>query len=75
MGPETILNDRYRMIELIGRSSFGAVWRCHDLRIGRDVAIKVMSEQNPDPNAFERFRNEARFVRRPRKSSRYHRGV
>jgi serine/threonine protein kinase/tetratricopeptide (TPR) repeat protein len=41
----------------------GAVFRAHDGRLGRDVAIKVLSDAIAhDPGALARFRGEARVV-------------
>ena len=47
--------------ELIGRGGMGAVYRAHHVKLGRDVAIKVLP---PDLAADAQF--EARFVREAR---------
>jgi serine/threonine protein kinase len=48
---------RYEIIALIGAGGMGEVYRAHDPRLGRDVAIKVSKEQ-----FTTRFEREARAV-------------
>jgi eukaryotic-like serine/threonine-protein kinase len=37
----TVIADRYRLDEIIARGGMATVWRGHDLRLGRDVAVKL----------------------------------
>ncbi len=54
------LPSRYRDPVLIDAGGMGAVYRAHDERLGRDVAVKVPSAAVAgDPAAGRRFRREA----------------
>lgn len=64
------LVDRYRIDEVIGRGGMGAVYRARDLRLGRPVAVKVISVASPDEAAHERLR--ARFQREARAAATLH---
>jgi len=53
----------YRIQTLLGRGGMGEVYRAHDTRLGRDVAIKVLSNAfTADPDRLARFEREARIV-------------
>jgi len=53
----------YRIISLLGAGGMGRVYRANDERLGRDVAVKLLSPQfSADANLRRRFRLEARAV-------------
>lgn len=53
----------YELIELLGSGLLGAVYRAHDTRADRDVAIKVLSREfDGDPEALRVMRREARTI-------------
>jgi serine/threonine protein kinase len=60
-----VLGGRYELEQLLGSGGMGAVWRGHDRRLDRPVAIKVLAGDGlSDPTALERFEREARVVAR-----------
>ena len=51
----------YEVLSLLGRGGMGEVYRGRDLRLGRDVAIKVLPPSFAvDPDRLRRFEQEAR---------------
>ncbi len=53
----------YEIGEMIGRGGMGEVYRATDTRLGREVAVKVLSPHlADDPASLARFRREARAV-------------
>jgi predicted Ser/Thr protein kinase len=62
--PRTI-DTKYRVDRVLGTGGMGAVYLAHDMRLDRDVAIKVVrAELITDPEARARFRREAQLVAR-----------
>src|SRR5215813_1470061 len=53
----------YEMVAPVGAGGMGEVYRAHDPRLGRDVAVKVLpSSFSEDPARLRRFEEEARAV-------------
>src|SRR5262245_55425413 len=51
----------FEIVELIGHGGMGEVYRARDPRLGRDVAIKLISERfAADASRLRRFEQEAR---------------
>ncbi|SIQ44021.1 Serine/threonine protein kinase [Micromonospora avicenniae] len=58
-----VLSDRYRLSERVATGGMGAVWRCTDLLLEREVAVKVLlSTLVADAEFATRFRAEARML-------------
>jgi eukaryotic-like serine/threonine-protein kinase len=51
----------YRLVDFVGAGGMGEVYRAIHLKLGRVVAIKVLSEGDRTPHLIERFHNEARL--------------
>lgn len=54
--------DRYRVQRLLGQGGMGRVYLGVDPKLGREVAIKVMSSNVRDAKTRERFQLEARAI-------------
>lgn len=61
--PEFILAGRYRLISPVGEGGMATVYRGRDLRLNRDVAVKILREDlTRDPSFLGRFGREAEIV-------------
>jgi len=58
----TVLHDRYRLGEVIGRGGASTVLRARDELLGRDVAVKVFRARATEPGDLARQEAEARML-------------
>ena len=58
----TLLQDRYELLGELGRGGMALVFRARDRRLGREVAIKLISTDGLEENAIERFQREALLI-------------
>jgi len=60
-----VIDNKYRIEQLLGRGGMGAVYRARDMRLDRLVALKVVRpELLEDSDARRRFKREAQIVAR-----------
>jgi predicted Ser/Thr protein kinase len=65
LGMIPVVDGKYRVDAVIGRGGMGAVFRARDLRLTRDVALKVVrADMVADAEARARFEREAQIVAR-----------
>jgi serine/threonine protein kinase len=69
------LVKRYRIEEVIGLGGFAAVYRAEDLRLGRPVAVKIITLAADDPAARERLRQRFEHEARAAASLPHHPNV
>lgn len=61
--PDTILLDKYEIVELLGSGAWGDVYLARDIILNRPVAIKhLKADLASDKTALERFIREARII-------------
>jgi predicted Ser/Thr protein kinase len=65
IGMPPVIDNKYRVDAVIGRGGMGAVFRARDIRLERDVAVKIVrADLMAGDEARARFRREAQIVAR-----------
>lgn len=60
LSPGTVLDDRYRIVSLLGQGGFGAVYKAWDLNLNDACAVKENLDTSPE--AARQFQAEATFL-------------
>ncbi len=56
-----VIDRRYRLVSLIGRGAFGAVYKSRHERVPRDLAVKILfANRSTNPDFVARFEREVR---------------
>jgi formylglycine-generating enzyme required for sulfatase activity/serine/threonine protein kinase len=64
LAPDTLLQDRYRILSLIKPGNMGAVYVAEDTRLGNKVALKETFSGSNEAMLREQFHREARLLSR-----------
>ena len=63
----TVIADRYRLTQIVGKGGMGIVYRAEDERLsGRPCAVKLLLGTSMDPEEAARFEREVRIISRLR---------
>lgn len=52
--------DKYKIMDRIGSGGMGVVYRCSQVFIGKDMAIKTLSQSSMNDETVQRFQTEAK---------------
>ena len=73
-----VIDDKYRLVRLLGRGSMGEVWAAHHQTLGEYVAVKLLTQSDASQEAVEsqesanaRFQFEAQVAARLSRKTRH----
>jgi serine/threonine protein kinase len=59
-----IIDQKYKIISLLGEGGMGAVYKAHHLMLNKDVALKTFRSPNLTDDSWKRFQREAQAIAR-----------
>lgn len=62
--PGTLVAERFRIVELLGRGAMGSVYRVEQVFLNKQFALKVLNGLIVSSNTVRRFQNEAKTASR-----------
>ncbi len=57
-----VLDERYALLRVVGRGGSGVVYAARQIKVGREVAVKVLAGDAGDPRRVARFERNARAL-------------
>jgi serine/threonine protein kinase len=59
-----VIDQKYKIIRLVGTGGMGAVYKAHHLLLNKEVALKILHAPNLTEAAWRRFQREAQAIAR-----------
>src|SRR5688500_15419112 len=58
-----VIAGRYKILSQLGRGGVGVVYRAMDMELGEEIALKVLTISERDPQELDRVRREVKVAR------------
>jgi len=63
LSPNDVVAERYKVVKMLGRGTFGEVYHAERLPLGAPVALKIIRKRYANPAVADRLTREARVLR------------
>lgn len=57
-----VIDEKYKVLALLGQGGMGAVYLAHHIRLNKDVALKTFDHRNLTDDNLQRFQREAQSI-------------